>query len=95
MITLTQDSYKNFQLAWNGQPLRDGVRMQAGPARGAITVHGKTPGAVGGGGREMSQALFDAKKQAEAMLKKAIVTGEPCPDIQPVLEAAGWEVYPA
>ena len=95
MIT-TDFSNPNFvQIAWNGQVLRDGIRITAeNGARGQISIHGKTPNAVSSTGANMTQSLVDAKQKAESILKKSVVEGTPSQDIQPILEAAGWEVFP-
>ena len=95
MIT-TNFSNPNFvQIEWNGKVLRDGITLVGpGTARGQISIHGKTPDAVSCTGSNMAQILHDAKNKAASYIKKSIIEGSPSQDIQPILEAAGWEVFP-
>ena len=101
ITTFFKPNVNNVQaafLSWNGKQIE-----RINLSNGKSTAHIKLDKVLGGtssnsithGATNCAQVLFDAYKKAISLIAKSIVEEKPCQDLLPILENAGWEIYPS
>lgn len=88
MILATSDYF-----TWNEIRLTK-LNLIADGAKAYLTYNrGTNRSSVTSGGSNMTTTLYEALQLAKHYANRATITKEPVP-IQPLLEQAGWEVFP-
>ena len=99
MITTAHstDAWKRGRtsLLWDGKTLEKIKLQTPNGASATIDLHmGLEPNSLGGGASKCNQAEFAALEHARMQIKKSILHRSEMPDIQAMLEKAGWEIFP-